>query len=144
MDHSIILINLHVVDIRMVNGRIQGHLKIGFFSMIMCCLIIFWIWCINLNIVTEIDELDAETIKCIENELKELKEMIPKVNWYEQPIQYVRRQLLVNHLILSCMGTGNSIKTWLSTRKICLSITSYYNITSYSFKNRKFCYFEMF
>ena len=91
----------------MAKGRTRGNLKICFFSVIMCCLIIFGIWCINLNIVTEINELDAETIKCIENELKELKETIAKVNWFEQPIQYVRRQLLLNHLILSCMGKGN-------------------------------------
>ena len=89
----------------MANGGVRGNLKIGLISVILCGLIIFVIWCINLNIVTEIDELNAETIECIENEMKELKETNAKVNWFEQPIQYVRRQLLVNHLILSCMGT---------------------------------------
>ena len=95
------VINLHVVDIKMANERVQGHLKIGFFSVILCCLIIFGIWCINLTMVTKINELNAETIECIENELKET---IAKVNGLEQPIQYVRRQILLNHLILSCMG----------------------------------------
>ena len=95
----------------MANGGVRGNLKIGFFLVILCSLIIFGIRCINLNIITEIDEFDAEMIKCIENELMELKETIAKVNGVEQPIQYVSRQILVNHLILSCMGTGNSIKT---------------------------------
>ena len=54
----------------MANGGVRGDLKIGFISIILCGLIMFVIWCINLNIVTEIDELNAETIKCIENEMK--------------------------------------------------------------------------
>ena len=74
----------------MVNGGVRGNMKIGFFSVLLCCLIIFGIWSINNNAVIETetilqtfrnksDELNIKTIERIErieSELKQLKETI--------------------------------------------------------------------
>ena len=70
----------------MVNGGIRGNMKIGFFSVLLCCLIILGIWCINNNAVIEnvsilqsSDDLNIEMIERIEkieSELKQFKETI--------------------------------------------------------------------
>ena len=59
----------------MVNGGVRGNMRIGFFSVLLCCLIIFGIWCINNNTITE-NETNLQSSDELNIELKQLKEMI--------------------------------------------------------------------